>query len=116
VGGLGARLFIMKQTFLLWSCLLCMNSLVSEEFLSPAALHRVARFWRRLIRVEIRASPILKDPRESNGCRSCRCVPLVCRAADDSDPVSEGICPPTPRIFQTTIVIERGVRLSISPI
>jgi hypothetical protein len=42
------------------------------EFLSPAALHRAARFWRRLMRVEIRASPILKDPRESNGCRSCR--------------------------------------------
>jgi hypothetical protein len=42
------------------------------EFLSPATLHRAARFWRRLMHVEIRASSILKDPRESNGCRSCR--------------------------------------------
>jgi hypothetical protein len=53
------------------------------EFLSLFVLHRAAQFWRRLMRVEIRISPILKDPpspRESNGCWSCR-------ATEDSDPL-----------------------------
>jgi hypothetical protein len=39
------------------------------EFESSATLYRAARYRVCLIDVKIRASPILKDPRESKSCR-----------------------------------------------
>jgi hypothetical protein len=57
--------------------------IINLEFVSSSALYRATRFWHRSIRVEIRVSPILKDP---SWIQRPSVVLLACRAAEDSDP------------------------------